>query len=122
MLVKLPVNLLASPYTLVAAGTSLEQQRFVRRASNFSKPHTDPASHYDPPYLHCFIISYIHVCVYAYRLHFPFSLLAPCRDPALAHLHSNQLRPAWVLMHSPYTVLRTLRCPPQPPLFFMAQS
>ena len=38
------------------------------------------------------------------RLHFPFSLLAPCRDPALAPLHLNQLRPAWVLQHSPYTV------------------
>lgn len=41
-----------------------------------------------------------------HRLHFPFSLVAPCRDPALitATGCTTQLRPAWVLKASPYTV------------------
>lgn len=69
-MVKLPVNLAASPYTLVAADTSLEQQ----------------------------------------RLHFPFSLVAPCRDlkclMALGKTGVNSLSPGWVLKSSPYTVFR----------------
>lgn len=102
VLIKLPVNLLQSPYTLIAAGTSLEQQRWV-----YVRAHTGIRS---PTPLH----THRHpdattTMNHNNRLYFPFSLLAPCRDPSLTHLHLNQLRPAWVLQHSPYTVRKHVR-------------
>jgi hypothetical protein len=42
------------------------------------------------------------------RLRFPFSLIAAARHPSLAHTGLNQIRPAWVLACSPYTVSRLL--------------
>ena len=81
-LVKLPVNLSASPYTLVAADTTLEQQR-----------------------LH-FPFSLVSACRDARHLATVLGSLMKGSSSSSSFLLSNVLRPAWVLRASPYTVLR----------------
>lgn len=126
-LVKLPINLLASPYTLVAAGTSLDQQRCVSACAPRALALTRIRARAQPPgaassRTHAHTAPPYSPNTFSHndcRLHFPFSLIAPCRDPSLASLHLNQLRPAWVLQHSPYTVRTKQRRAPmaeRPPL------
>lgn len=81
-LVKLPVNLSASPYTLVAADTTLEQQR-----------------------LH-FPFSLVSACRDARYLAAVLGDIMKGGSSSSSFLLSNVLRPAWVLRASPYTVLR----------------
>jgi len=86
-LVKLPVNLSASPYTLVAADTTLEQQR-----------------------LH-FPFSLVSACRDARYLAAVLGDImkggsSSSSSSSSSFLLSNVLRPAWVLRASPYTVLR----------------
>ncbi|GAB5030663.1 Hypothetical protein NocV09_00303290 [Nannochloropsis oceanica] len=80
--VKLPVNLSASPYTLVAADTTLEQQR-----------------------LH-FPFSLVSACRDARYLATVLGNIMHGSSSSSSFLLSNILRPAWVLRASPYTVLR----------------
>jgi NDP-sugar pyrophosphorylase family protein len=84
-LVKLPVNLSASPYTLVAADTTLEQQR-----------------------LH-FPFSLVSACRDARYLAAVLGDIMKGGSNSSSSSNfflSNVLRPAWVLRASPYTVLR----------------